>query len=569
MEPISLEDTNLDPPKSRKWILIGGIAFTVIALTIAVIAAAGVFTNNGKADDGSTARSLFIPSTLQLVGSTDSSGRQIDVMHKLHSKLKGANMLNSPPSWGRYDTLLQDVEEDISLSRKGFKEGIKNAEMIACVMSRTGFEYADVRSDTQYYATSIDMRLCKEPTIGNETSVLEVDVRSRLDSYGAHIIDVYSPGWIKNGAADNPYFNRIRDFELYGTLKQLDQGFELSYEVNLRNGKDDTAGANIYSILEEKGYLRYFDDKKFYYYAEQDAKTKIKEPHVAAVWENMTVVASASVENSKALMYMKETPDIGNNYAYAIAYDGSAILVQNCTHGCHDLRSLPLYNDSEVGTTSGSCYAQNQYTAYDMNYCLYKQSDALIITDAQTFYYDYAPTDDLRGDNTITQQDGPYRMEYEYFDGAGCSINLVKCMNRTNNYNDSTYEPGCWRSQDRSDGYYDEQTYGVGGTPDEENVVGLKEGTAFRLEDGTFVNTKALYSLHILKDFGNATCNGITLGFPDFEEGEIPEVRPAQMITPENKGAICHTAGTKQVTFKTGSRVETNPIFFTPAPCSS
>merc|ERR1712146_75725 len=76
---------------------------------------------------------------------------------------------------------------------------------------------------------------------------------------------------------------------------------------------------------------------------------------------------------------------------------------------------------------------------------------------------------------------------------------------------------------------------------------------------GVTYNAKALDSVHIL-GAGSATCSALRLGFPDFEDGPIPEARPTSWATPANYMGICHTAGDHGFTFATGH------VFYIPYP---
>jgi len=428
---------------------------------------------------------------------------------------------------------------DLTGTGHGFNEVIKFAEMIVCSISATNWDHPNLKSQSKYFTTTVDRRFCGVGTKGNESTLLEVSVRSR-DVAGYATLDIYIPGYV--GVVDVEA-GRVHHLTVYGTLRQEDQGFSLTYELEADDGADNDQGDYLFTNAKSRGFIRYVDETAFYHYAETDWRTRI-EIGPDRFFENGTEIHGCSVQNGSALIYQKDA--IGTNYSYMITYDDQHVLMQNCTEECHKLEEMPFYVYGDDG--NGTCYRKDDYTTYNYHYCLFHiagpglNEPGLLLNEPKTFYFDYDPASDLRGDNDLNYTMNPLKAEYYVYPGWGCDIDITRCevLNDSGNYTS-----GCADGQNKSESVYNEYYVSTGGYG--EGTASLKDSTSF-LIDGQHYNMKAMKELRVLKKVDISECGGLTLRAPfwthEFPGTEVPMSPPYMMTLPENYLQICHTVGT-------------------------
>jgi len=581
LSAISITDIPVHKPNKKKNILIvAGAAFLILGLGIVIAFAAGAFDSTSEGSStGKSIRDLVVPESLKIVSKEDSNSNgarpmnfaqvagKFSTMRKALHSHKAALQENT--AYANFETAHQEIQEDIDISGMGFNSVIKMVENIICIISKTRFDLTELQNPSQYYAARVDMRQCGEGTLANETSMLEVDVRVR-DISGYDYIDIYMPGYVGNiPGSELVHSPRRKELQVWATLRQDDMGFDFTFKANSVNAKDDSTGAYLDSRTQMDGFLKYINESNYYYYSEAEYQTHIVDySNSVDRWENQTGTASCSVQGKAALISNQIQPT-GQNFSYLLTYDGSHILVQNCTHGCDEVSELDffVYGDD----TTGTCYSQNWYTPYDYNYCLYKVGGAdagnLLTTDVTT-YWNYAPETSLRGDNDINLGFNPFRVQYSVYPGHGCEIELWRCENRTSL--NGTYEGGCYPGMATTEGLYNEYIIDTGGYG--ANTASFKEGTPMPVGDSVY-QLKALKQTRVLKK-ANVTgaCSNIKLRVPFWDNqfpggSNIPLARPYMMYTPENYGFICHGPGQFDYCVNTGERIG-DVSFFTPVASS-
>jgi len=540
-------------------------------------------TNNSPTPSPPSAPPVMtIPSSLKIISDSNgdsegtSSGSRHASMRALRRDLK---LLNDGFQHVTFNNAKKDVEIDISTStdgQKSFNAAIADIEQMVCALSKTlwdsnSFKPASRNDPTQYYATKVDLKQCGYSNRGNQTTMMEIDIRHTTSASGLVAVDVYIPGWVGRVGTDlHP--NSLRRFEAFGRLDQKETGFEMNIDIELAESGDDSSGAPFAVWERKQAYLRFDDEDSYYFFSEGEQISKVEPLGVPAQWMNLTYSKAVSVRNSSALIYNDQQP--GGSYAYLLSRSGDHVLMQNCTEGCSNISSgamnqLPFFQNGD--NSSGFCFNESSYTDYDFGYCLFSVDTGMFYGDDGYFWMNYTHEMDPRGTNELNnlQWANPFKVYYSVYPGSGCEMTLFRCEARESL--SSAWEGGCYRNANTSDGLYNEYEYSVGGVGVSD--VALKRGVTVSVGSG-FYNVAPLRSLRVLKQSNG--CGGIEITPPTWDlitpgSGDlgyhIPTSRPAAMRSPDNRQQICHAPETYPFSVNTGTQILATPVFFSGSSC--
>jgi len=525
---------------------------------------------------------LKVPSSLKIILNSDGSEERSSSRAAFRALGRDLKLLNQHFDHLHYSTAKKDVITDISTSRDGqssFRAATTDVEQIVCALSLTRWD-SDAfkptsRSDpNDYYAVKVDMKQCGMANKGNQTTILEMNVRHTVGSDGMISLDLYVPGWVGRIGTDH-HPNRIRQFVAYGRLDQKSGGgFEMNFAMEVLDAGDDNHGMAYLIDSQMDGYLRFVDDGSYYFFSEGKQAHKLEIPGFPAQWDNSTYNRGVSVRGGSALIYNDQA---GQSYAYALTRRGDHILIQNCTDACRDLNSnplneLPLFQSGD--DTSGLCFDETSYTEYDSGYCLFSVENGMLFGDDVAFYMNYTREMDPHGSNELNflQWANPFKVKYYVYPGSGCELVIHRCEQRASPSAD--WEGGCHPNMIKSAELYNEYEYAVGGLG--MGVVSLKKGTTVTVQNKLY-NIAPMRSLRVLRQsqlLPGIGCELMRIEPPTWDTispgsgnlgDHIPTSRPQQMRKPNNYKQICHNAGTYMFSVDTGTQVLATPVFFHPA----
>lgn len=579
-------------------LLVGGGLLFVLAFVVMNGSGGG---GGGGSSGGSSSNGGFgafvVPDQLSIISTSGPSS-------------SGARVQGGSARLQADDYATVNTQEYFDLVRDGsgsFSSVVKIADLLVCIMEKTLYNQPALQNPTKYYAAKIDATQCKYNLGGVNTKFMEVDVRYRAQANGGALIDVFSPGWW--GSSSYP-----REMKVYATAEQFTDGFGLRYVV-------ETYLAPSYEAWSsQSGYLRYYRHQTYQLYNTEYLALKIGQN-----WRNGSLVSTASVEPTRALLYQDETMDVCTlsasqvnpsmncgeiDFAFAIAYDSSYSLIQNCTHGCTQYSDLPFVAS---GSSAGAiCYNQNLTDNVGDNYCMYDaDTGALKTGDELTgFVWNHSAADDESG-KPLGAPAVPPTITYDATPN-GCSMFALVCTqateidesycnitegnvtvteqvpiynityvgngttNTTTNYStwwkNETVVNIEWRqglscyngSLHSCDNH---QAYKVGGV--EAPAFSLKDGTEMTV-GGTRYKVKAGSRLKIATRAeptpGNPNpCSGLSFAYPSFTPVVYTSAPPQMSQMPLNYKQICHNSGTYSASVETGVQVGSD--FFDPQPC--